>query len=260
MATADDLDAIQDAIASELAGEFNSKLGEFIRKLIRSFPDSEAKLRTVYNQVRVAMQLDKHVPIAKFASAIVPCTALIEGKDESFFTNVAPTMPHLDGLDLPSLWKAASENTRLVIWDYVTLLQRIASSHASCFEKKTQQEVSAAVIQQVQQMAQLSDSMVQDFQADHHRAPTAQDDLSLYSYKVAEQLGLDLGALDKINLRDVQREIDAVDFNQFAPPGTKTMTKRQAKEMSQFVMRQLRGLQTRLRLKAKVTHEKEGCK
>lgn len=252
---AETIDDIQQAIRDQLADQFNVTIGEFIRKLIAAFPaDKEVALRALYKKVLMGIQLDKHLAVQKFATAVLPYNTMIESKDQTFFTKVASSLEMFADLDMTTTWETAPDSTKKAMWSYVIMLARLASSHAASYadqnEEKTSAFIDAGDLAKMQRVAEMSAEMAEEFQRTRGRQVTANDDISEYSMRVAKELDLDLSALERIDLNSVKSQLAELDLSAVLP-GQGKISNAQKAQLCNFVMKQLRGMQMKQRLNAK---------
>jgi hypothetical protein len=242
-----DIEHVNKIMKEEVADQFNSLVGQFQRKLIGTYPDSATPLKGLYAKILMAFAADKTIVVNKFSVFIQPYKAHIQTKSDEFFDKHASSIPLFDGIDMKSNWSATPPETKRAIWSYMTALLELSESYVNCDFAFTG-STGGLDIKKVMQTTQ---SVLSDFQKTHDRAPSTDDELSEYSLSVAKKLGLDLSSLDRINLREVEKSISKPEFMQSLGL-TKKMKKPQIKGLIAFVVKQLRAVQKKQKLKARL--------
>jgi len=236
---------ITKTVREEIVTRFNAILGEFVRKLILTYPGDELALKTVYNKLLLAMSASKSIVISKYIEFGHQYHALIEARDDSLFLEHAASIPVFDGVDMKENWNVTPVDTKIAIWSYMETLHRLSTS----YERVDYKGDVDVITESMNKMASLSSDMLDDFKSKHNRAPTENDDVSEYSVEVADRLGLDLSCLADLDVSAIENQIDGMEL-----PGElgKQMTKQGTKKMTKFVVQQLQNLKNRQARHAKI--------
>lgn len=236
------------SIKAQLADKFNVLIGEFVRKLISTFPANELHLKTVYNKLLLPIAITPTVPIEQFFAVIQPFNNLIEGKASEFFTTHASSISMFADMDMKSNWDASPEDTREAIWSYMNALLALAKTYTNVDVLVCKDVTNVAGIP-VSDVSDMSSKMTKNFKSRHNREPNANDDVSEYSIQAAKDLGFELDDLSNIDLSTVEQQICNMELPM---AGGKKINKREVKKINAFVMRQLKNLQRRQRLQKKL--------
>lgn len=219
----------------KLACKFNSVMGEFMRKLIVTFPDDAVEMKACYTKVLIPIAIDKTSVIEVFQAKIKPYSTIIEQKGDEFFTSHTSTLSIFNNIDMKRNWEASSSTTKNAIWSYIQSLNTLASTYRN----------SGDAMETVMDAPGIGGQMLRDFESKYNRSPTVNDDISEFSSKIAIQLGINLDRLGDVNMRQLEQKIRKIDIN--AVLGVK-MDKMARNKLVLFVVKQLRNLQRRQRL------------
>ena len=108
--------------------KFNKVLLEFLDALATVFPEVSS-LSTYRNMATTVIAFSPQLPAQTFLQNVGPSSIAILQRDPAFFQNVPGLIP---GVDIAGLWKAPdlSEESRNIIWDYLTNLYLLAAESA----------------------------------------------------------------------------------------------------------------------------------
>jgi hypothetical protein len=231
---------INEYAKEKVVTRFNSLLGEFMRKLIATFPDDAIELKACYTKILIPVAIDKTSVIVIFECSIKPYSALIEQKSDDFFTSDTSPLEMFDNIDMKRNWKASSPATKNAIWSYIQSLSTLASTYHNFGNA-------------LDSVPDLGKQMLNDFKEKYNRAPTADDDISEFSAKIAKELGLELDCLSTINMRQIEKKLRQIDVGAIVGVKLNKVTKN---KLVMFVMKQFRHLQRRQR-NSRIGGEKE---
>lgn len=114
---------------------FNETMEQFLTELNLTFPENKAVIK-----FQAAFELMKQTSPTKildnFMSSVKPYSQKITSKDESFILEDSKNIEALAGIDLPSMWSQASDNTKSAIWQYLHTLVFIGTT-VKIFPKET---------------------------------------------------------------------------------------------------------------------------
>ena len=229
---------IECAIKDELATKFNVLLGEFVRKLMTTFPDNKFQLKVIYNKLLVPIATMPCMPIEQFYVVIAPLTELITSKSDAFFTDEAAQLSMFAGVDMRKNWEASPLTTREAIWSYMNALLQLAQSYDS---------VAAT---SASSFSYVTRKMTQEFKSkNNNRTPTDEDDISEYAMQLCDGLGIDLGDIANTDLHELTKQMKDVDLSSIVG---RRVSKQEMKRMTASVITQLQKLQARHRRRAKL--------
>jgi hypothetical protein len=215
----------------KLVSKFNSLLGEFMRKLIATFPDDAIELKTCYTKILIPIAIDQATAIVIFESSIKRYTSMIEQKSDDFFTSSTSPLEMFHRIDMKRNWEASSSTTKDAIWSYIQSLSTLASTYHNL----------GNILNSVPDLGQ---QMLDDFKQKYNRSPTPDDDISEFSAKIATELNIELDCLSTINMRQIEQKLRQIDVG--AVVGVK-LNKATKNKLILFVMKQFRHLQRRQR-------------
>jgi hypothetical protein len=102
-----------------ISDTFNSLAREFIKELSEVFPENSVLTKCVED----FDSLDPEKPAQFLMKVIGDKADKIHSKDETIFEEVK-----IDGLEIDSMWKSVSDDTKEVVWQYLTTLTMFAST------------------------------------------------------------------------------------------------------------------------------------
>lgn len=203
------------AAEEKMVSVFNGQVGDFARKLIRTFPGSEVQLRTHYNTMLVAMRVSPSSLVEGFYDHVHEYFEKIRKRDEDFFlSKAAEKMPIFDGIDMVANWNASPPSVRKAIWSYMTTLVDLSEAHHKL--KTAPQEAAKAadtfdaevadVQARVGDMAQQLERKAQRLGLD----PRKGDDLTPAVLEVSKDLNVDLSVLQSIDPSVFQQSLSGL--------------------------------------------------
>lgn len=114
---------------------FNETMEQFLTELNLTFPENKAVIK-----FQAAFELMKQTAPTKildnFMDSVKPYSQKITSKDETFILEDSQNIEALAGIDLPSMWAQASDNTKSAIWQYLHTLVFIGTT-VKIFPKET---------------------------------------------------------------------------------------------------------------------------
>jgi len=237
------------AVRGEIVNRFNTLLGEFIRKLIQTYPDDAVALKTMYNKLLLAMAADPSLVIGKYIEFGREYGALIDAQDEALFLAHAESIPGFEQVHMLANWTVTPADTKAAVWSYISTLHRLSQSYAKTDLGAGSNAMAEAMPAAMAEVFSASTALLEEFQAKEGRMPTEQDDMSDYSCAVADKLGVDLDCLKDLDVAAIEGEIANMQLpgelgKQLGQGGTKKMTK--------FIMRQLQNLKTKQARRSKI--------
>ena len=114
---------------------FNETMEQFLTELNLTFPENKSVIK-----FQAAFELMKQTTPTKildnFMGSIKPYSQKITSRDESFILEDSKNIDALAGIDLPSMWSQASDNTKSAIWQYLQTFVFIGTT-VKIFPKET---------------------------------------------------------------------------------------------------------------------------
>ena len=114
---------------------FNEMMGQFLTELNLTFPENKSVLK-----FQAAFEIMKQTSPSKildnFMVSVKPYAKKIMSKDDSFILEDSKEISGLKDIDLSSMWKEASDNTKSAIWQYLHTLF-ILGTTLKTFPKET---------------------------------------------------------------------------------------------------------------------------
>jgi hypothetical protein len=109
---------------------FNKQLMNFFKDVINTYPENKT-LKAVRAQLRLVLTQSEKIPIEAFYEHLVlKFKTQLDAKDDKFFLSFDLTGTPLEDLNsLKQLWLTATEKSRVAMWKYVVLLQKIAEKY-----------------------------------------------------------------------------------------------------------------------------------
>ena len=108
-----------------IANTFNDMALEFVKELSEVFPENIPLAECVKNFDAIVSE-DPKKPMDFLMNTIGDKAAAIHSKDDAIFDTI--TIPGITGVEIKEMWNSTSENTKEVIWQYLSTLQMLAST------------------------------------------------------------------------------------------------------------------------------------
>jgi hypothetical protein len=241
-------DQITTTIKSELAKKFNHNVGEFVRKLITTYPADILEFKVIYNKILIAIAAAPEMMIQKYAqflgdNANEDMSKMIKSTDNAFFAYHASKLTIFDGLDMTSNWEASPDSVRQAIWSYMILLTNIAESYTAISNQNMMPDASEAIAHAVA----LSTDMLKEFGSKHNRKPNCDDDISHYAERLASEMGVDMSLIDNLDLSNLATGMGA-HMKEFSKHFDKEISTAEGDKIAAFMGKQLENLQRSRRL------------
>lgn len=257
-------------VKGKIASSFNTMAGQFLCKMIKTYPNSSGPLKSAYKKLLFAIKASKTFVIQIFIEEIKQFEQLVRTKDDKMFLDNNDQLGMFSGVDMAANWKSSPQETKDAIWSYMNTLLNISTSYKSIdFSlsspsdgNEDDAEVDPSQLLTKETLAELMNSdmvksavessqeLLDEFKKKNgNREPTMNDDMSAASLELADKLGVDMSCLSELDLNSMESEIANVDLG--AALGQK-INKQQSKQVTGFVMKQLKQMKARQRLRSKL--------
>jgi hypothetical protein len=110
--------------------DFYKQLKTFLKELVVVFPEDDDELLIIITSINLAMiDDDSHEIVTKFYLNLLPLESLIFNRDNSIFGQIKWEKSSYEYSLFDKLkinWNTFTENNKMVIWDYITVLYRLS--------------------------------------------------------------------------------------------------------------------------------------
>jgi hypothetical protein len=201
----------------DLTTSFNSLTGEFMRKLVCTYPADEQELKLAYKKVLLLMKVKKSMLIKKFHAYMEEegTSEMIDNFSDKFFEVRASELELFKGVDMHSNWQVTPGDTKKAIWSYLSALKELCYSYMiSKTQKPEDMELSlqAAFKGQLGEIGDITAQVQEDFRREHNRECTEEDDMSKYNLHVAAKLGVDMSQIDMNDFTEFTKKLETFEL------------------------------------------------
>lgn len=106
---------------------FSDMMEQFVDELVQTFPN-ENSFKKYQMTIQIARKANPRQILTCFMESVNPHSAKIMAKDETFWSEEAPTIEFIKDLKITSIWADASSNTKDAIWQYLQTLYIIGTT------------------------------------------------------------------------------------------------------------------------------------
>jgi hypothetical protein len=199
-----------------VAVNFNNVLGEFMRKLMTTFPGDEAAFKFIYNKMLLAITADKTIVVSEMAKELDTHGPRIKAKDEQLFAKSSniTQLPVFSDVDMCRNWQACSADTKEAMWGYLNVLVDLCTAYQTAGgisnDARYDQEMAdvASAMPELTEMAERMQHAIRRTQS-ASSSSSAPASGSAFITQVAKDIGIDLSWLAKVDLDDKVDEIKA---------------------------------------------------
>ena len=223
--------SVQEIVRKGMIANFNKLLGEFMRKLIATYPQDADAFKVGYGKILLAQTVGKEETIIEaVAEKLEEMGPLVDGHDDKLFNSENSAQLTVFGdVDMARNWEASPENVKKAMWGYLDTISKLArgysdpkpfvdpSRYTKCAGSANVLDKIGREIERVRQGSRVS---------------IATDTVIA---KVAANMGIDLSCLENIDLDQLGK-----DMLQFLPVDHKEA----GRSVTSEIIEQLRILQT----------------